>query len=77
MAFQIRMRIRNMRVVEIGRRIARHADADIARHGMTPGEFSVLEVLYHKGPLLLGEVLTPALLAGVAAVLAGLWAANR
>jgi len=36
--------------------VARHAEADIARHGLTPGEFSVLEVLYHKGPMLLGEV---------------------
>jgi len=29
---------------------------DIARHGLTPGEFAVLEALYHKGPLLLGEI---------------------
>lgn len=29
---------------------------DIARHGLTPGEFGVLEALYHKGPLLLGEI---------------------
>jgi MarR family 2-MHQ and catechol resistance regulon transcriptional repressor len=33
-----------------------HAHADIARHGLTPAEFAVLEVLHHKGPLLLGEV---------------------
>ncbi len=33
-----------------------HSQADIARHGLTPGEFAVLEALYHKGPLLLGEV---------------------
>lgn len=32
------------------------ADADIARHGFTPGEFAILEALYHRGPLLLGEV---------------------
>ncbi|HWK89638.1 MAG TPA: MarR family transcriptional regulator [Longimicrobium sp.] len=29
---------------------------DIARHGLTPTEFAILEVLYHKGPLLLNEV---------------------
>lgn len=33
-----------------------HSLADIARHGLTPAEFAVLEVLHHKGPLLLGEV---------------------
>ena len=36
--------------------IAAHAQADIARHGLTLTEFGVLEALYHKGPLLLGEV---------------------
>lgn len=36
--------------------IARHAEADIARHGLTLGEFAIIEVLYHRGPLLLGEV---------------------
>lgn len=30
--------------------------ADVARHGLTPAEFGVLEVLYHKGPMLLSEV---------------------
>lgn len=29
---------------------------DVARHGLTEGEFSVLEALYSKGPLLLGDV---------------------
>ncbi|MEX2531963.1 MAG: MarR family transcriptional regulator [Gemmatimonadota bacterium] len=29
---------------------------DIARHGLTPAEFAVLEALYHRGPLLLGEI---------------------
>ncbi len=29
---------------------------DIARHGLSPAEFSILDVLYHKGPLLLGDV---------------------
>ncbi|MEX1184854.1 MAG: MarR family transcriptional regulator [Gemmatimonadota bacterium] len=36
--------------------VSRHAEADMARHGLSPGEFAILEVLYHKGPLLLGEV---------------------
>lgn len=36
--------------------VARHAEADIARHGLTLAEFAILEVLYHRGPLLLGEV---------------------
>lgn len=36
--------------------VARRVEADIARHDLSPGEFAILEVLYHKGPLLLGEV---------------------
>ena len=36
--------------------VARHAAADIARHDLSSGEFAVLEALYHKGPLLLGQV---------------------
>ena len=36
--------------------VSAHAQADIARHGLTFMEFGVLEALYHKGPLLLGEV---------------------
>ena len=36
--------------------VARHADADIARHGLTTAEFGILELLYHKGPMLLGEI---------------------
>jgi MarR family transcriptional regulator, 2-MHQ and catechol-resistance regulon repressor len=36
--------------------VGRHAETDIAGHGLTPAEFAVLEALYHKGPLLLGEV---------------------
>jgi MarR family 2-MHQ and catechol resistance regulon transcriptional repressor len=32
------------------------AAEDVARHGLTLAEFAVLEALYHKGPLLLGEV---------------------
>jgi MarR family 2-MHQ and catechol resistance regulon transcriptional repressor len=30
--------------------------ADAARHGLTLAEFGVLEALYHKGPLLLGDL---------------------
>lgn len=33
-----------------------HARADFARRGFSPGEFGALEVLHHKGPLLLGEL---------------------
>ena len=36
--------------------IEAHVTADIDRHGLTPAEFGVLEALYHKGPLLLGDV---------------------
>lgn len=33
-----------------------HAQEDIKRHGLTVGEFGVLELLYHKGPTLLGDI---------------------
>ena len=36
--------------------IERHAVAHAAGRGLTSAEFGVLEALYHKGPLLLGEV---------------------
>jgi MarR family 2-MHQ and catechol resistance regulon transcriptional repressor len=36
--------------------IQQRATEDVARHGLTGAEFSVLEALYHKGPLLLGDV---------------------
>ncbi len=36
--------------------IEAHAAADVARHGLTLAEFAILEVLFHRGPLLLGEV---------------------
>lgn len=36
--------------------VAEHDRVSLAREGFTPAEFAVLEVLYHKGPLLLGEV---------------------
>lgn len=35
---------------------------DIAHHELSAAEFSVLEALYHKGPLLLGDVQRKALL---------------
>ncbi len=36
--------------------VARHADADVARFGLTSSEFGILEALHHKGPLLLGDL---------------------
>jgi MarR family transcriptional regulator, 2-MHQ and catechol-resistance regulon repressor len=36
--------------------VSARLNEDIARHELTPTEFAILEVLYHKGPLLLGEV---------------------
>jgi MarR family 2-MHQ and catechol resistance regulon transcriptional repressor len=36
--------------------VAARAEEDIARHDLTVGEFAVVEVLFHKGPMLLGEV---------------------
>lgn len=33
-----------------------HVRADIARHGLSAGEFGAMEALYHRGPLLLGEL---------------------
>lgn len=36
--------------------VGRHSEANIAEHGLSHGEFAILEALYHKGPLLLGEV---------------------
>ena len=36
--------------------VSRQVEADIARHDLTPMEFGILEVLHHKGPLLLGEI---------------------
>lgn len=38
------------------RAIEAHATADVARHGLTIAEFGVLEVLYHRGQLLLGDL---------------------
>jgi MarR family 2-MHQ and catechol resistance regulon transcriptional repressor len=36
--------------------VARHAEADAARHGLTIAEFAILEALYHRGPLILGDL---------------------
>ena len=36
--------------------VARHADADIGQHGLTTSEFAVLELLFHKGQALLGDI---------------------
>ncbi|HEX8693943.1 MAG TPA: MarR family transcriptional regulator [Longimicrobium sp.] len=36
--------------------VAAQVADDVARHGLTPAEFGVLEALFHKGPMLLGEV---------------------
>lgn len=36
--------------------IARHASEDVARHELTLAEFGVLEALFHKGPMLQGEL---------------------
>jgi MarR family transcriptional regulator, 2-MHQ and catechol-resistance regulon repressor len=36
--------------------VRKHLEASVNSHGLTDGEFGVLEVLFHKGPLLLGEV---------------------
>ena len=38
------------------RAIQDHAAADAARHGLTLAEFGILEALWHKGRLLLGEL---------------------
>ena len=36
--------------------VERHSKVDIARHELSQGEFAIMEALYHRGPLLLGEV---------------------
>jgi MarR family 2-MHQ and catechol resistance regulon transcriptional repressor len=36
--------------------ISAHAAADVARHGLTLAEFAIVEALYHRGSMLLGEV---------------------
>lgn len=36
--------------------VAARAAADVQRHGLTLAEFGIIEALYHRGPMLLGEV---------------------
>ena len=36
--------------------VSAHVAADVARHGLTLTEFAILEALYHRGAMLLGEV---------------------
>jgi MarR family 2-MHQ and catechol resistance regulon transcriptional repressor len=36
--------------------LSAHAEADVARHGITLAEFGVLEALFHKGELRQGEL---------------------
>ncbi len=36
--------------------VLEHDRRSVAAHGLSQGEFAVMEVLYHKGPLLLGQV---------------------
>ena len=36
--------------------VQEHSLASIEKYGLTVGEFGILETLYHKGPMLLGEV---------------------
>ena len=36
--------------------LAEHASRHVAAHGLTPAEFGALEALYHKGPMLLGDL---------------------
>ena len=38
------------------RAISERIDASLSSHGLTQTEFAIIEALYHKGPLLLGEV---------------------
>lgn len=36
--------------------VNRRVESEIGRHNLTATEFGILEALYHKGPLLLGDV---------------------
>ena len=38
------------------RAISERTEASLTAHGLTGTEFAILEALYHKGPLLLGDV---------------------
>ncbi len=43
---------------------ARLVAQDLAAHGLTPPQFGVMEVLYHKGPLTLGDLADKLLVTG-------------
>jgi MarR family 2-MHQ and catechol resistance regulon transcriptional repressor len=45
-----------IRMALVYRTIERELEADIARHGLTPSEFGTLDMLYHRGPMLLGDI---------------------
>jgi MarR family transcriptional regulator, 2-MHQ and catechol-resistance regulon repressor len=36
--------------------VEKHVERDIAQHGLSIAEFGILELLYHKGPQLLGDI---------------------
>jgi MarR family 2-MHQ and catechol resistance regulon transcriptional repressor len=36
--------------------VAAHVAAEVDRHELTTTEFGILEALYHKGPMILGEI---------------------
>jgi MarR family 2-MHQ and catechol resistance regulon transcriptional repressor len=36
--------------------VAKNVERDVAQHDLTGTEFGILEALYHKGPMLLGEI---------------------
>jgi MarR family 2-MHQ and catechol resistance regulon transcriptional repressor len=36
--------------------VSKHVEADVAQYDLTGTEFGILEALYHKGPMLLGEI---------------------
>ena len=36
--------------------LRQRAEADVTRHGLTLGEFAVMEALYHRGDMLQGEL---------------------
>ena len=36
--------------------VLKHVETDVANYDLTATEFGILEALYHKGPMLLGEI---------------------
>jgi MarR family 2-MHQ and catechol resistance regulon transcriptional repressor len=36
--------------------VSKNVESDVAQHDLTGTEFGILEALYHKGPMLLGEI---------------------